>query len=319
MARPVLRKVRVVAAVDRRGASAALRKLEARRDVDLELVSGAARAAASVWRRKAALVIFEVAAREDASPAAGAGAFDAVKALRAEASSANVPVLLLVPPGREDLRAQGFAAGASDVCFGPADRPFEEALLALAGIPLRRHPRRAASIALRSSVDGVAWNEATALNLSVGGAQVRWADDREIPAVGTVLRVEATLADGGAMALFAAVQGGTRAGGASLTRVRFVGLNDAERSRLEAAVAALPGPDEAEPEATPVPGEGPGADGGEEEGSAEAARAAAGGVPRYAIALGVFVALAAAGVAMQWVSGRPLNEPAMVSSPNPSP
>lgn len=294
--------MRVVAAVDRRGASSALRKLDSRRDVDLELVPGAARAAASVWRRKAALVIFEVAEREDASPAAGAGALDAVKALRAESSSATVPVLLLVPAGREDLRAQGFAAGASDVCFAPADRPFEEALLSLAGIPLRRYPRRAASIAVRSSADGVTWSEATAMNLSVGGAQVRWKDGATIPAVGAVLRFEVTL-EGGLMPLFAAVQGGTRAGGSSLTRVRFVGLNDAERARLEAAVAALPGPDETEPESTPVPG----AD--EDDGAPMSARAA-GGVPRYAIAVGVFVVLAVAGMAMQWVSGRPLTEPA---------
>ncbi|HVO32000.1 MAG TPA: PilZ domain-containing protein [bacterium] len=250
-----MKSVRVVAALDRRGISASVARLRARRDVDLELVSGAARAASSVWQRKAALVIFELGASDaDAAPAAGAGALDAIHALRSEPTTAALPILLVVPAGRPDLREQGFKAGASDVCWSGGDpRGFEESLLHLAGIPIRRHPRRPASIPVRIAGDDDTWRAATALNLSAGGLQLKW-DSPEVPVSGKVLKVELEPTK---PAFFAAVQGGTRTGGALLTRLRFVGLSTEERARIDALVAALPGPDEPEPELTPVPDEGP--------------------------------------------------------------
>lgn len=251
------RRVRVIAAIgSRRPAAAALTRLQARRDVELENVAGAARAAASAWQRKPALVIFE-AADEPERPAAGAGAFDAIRALRAEASSRDVPVLVLVPPARADLREQAFRAGASDVCFLLPGLPgFEEALLHLAGIPARRWLRRPAAIdsrvALPDRPDSTRDVEAMALNLSGGGVQLRWAADAgPVPEKGAILRIE--LGRPPKLAVFASVQGGTRAGDACLTRLRFVGLSDDERARLESLVDELPGPGEAEPEPTPLP------------------------------------------------------------------
>ena len=200
-----MRRVRVVAALDRRASSGSVARLRARRDVDLEVVAGAARAASSAWQRRAALVIFELA-EVDAGPSAGAGALDAITALRAEPSTATLPILLLVPEGRAELRDLGFKAGASDVCWiaREGSSGFEEALLHLAGIPLRRQPRRAAAIALRFSHDGSNWRNATALNLSPGGMQIRW-EAGDVPAAGSILRVEldgATLLVAGVAARF---------------------------------------------------------------------------------------------------------------------
>lgn len=251
-----VRRVRVIAAVGHRSpAAAALARLHARRDVDLENVAGAARAAASAWQRKPALVIFEAADEPELRPAAGA--FDAIRALRAEASSRTVPVLVLVPPARADLREQAFAAGASDVCFLLPGLPgFEEALLHLAGIPARRWLRRPAAIDSRVALpdDAGAMREvdAIALNLSGGGVQLRWAADAgPVPEKNAILRIE--LGRPSRLAVHACVQGGTRTHEGCLTRLRFVGLSEDERVRLEAIVDELPGPGEAEPEPTPLP------------------------------------------------------------------
>lgn len=292
-----MKRVRVVAALDRRATGVSIARLRARRDVDLEVVAGAARAASSAWQKRAALVIFELADGET-SANAGAGALDAITALRAEPSTASLPILLLVPEGRVDLRDQGFRAGASDVCWIAAqgNAGFEEALLHLAGIPLRRYARRPASLAVRLSLDGKSWREATALNLSPGGMQIRW-DAPEVPATGTVLRAEVAGA-----AVFAAVQGGTKQAGALVTRLRFVGLAPEERARLDAAVAALPGPEEPEPELTPVPDDGP---------PALPPRRFA--PTRYAWGIAIGAALLATGLAAHLVSRGPLEEPARVS------
>lgn len=252
-------RVRVIAAIgSRRPAAAALVRLEARRDVELETVAGAARAAAAAWRRKPALVIFEVHGEPDARPTAGAGAFDAIQALRAEVTSRAVPVLVLVPSGREDLREQAFGAGASDVCFVAPGLPgFEEALLHLAGIPARRWLRRPAAIesrvALPDETGGTRVVDAMAMNLSGGGVQLKWSaiGERFVPEKGAVLRVE--IGRPARLSVFAAVQGGTSTADGSLTRLRFLGLSEEERTRLEELVGELPGPGEAEPEATPLP------------------------------------------------------------------
>ena len=299
-------RVRVIAAIGaRRPAAVALARLQARRDVELETVAGAARAAAAAWRRKPALVIFEVAG-EPERPAAGAGAFDAIQALRAESASRSIPVLVLVPPDRQDLREQAFAAGASDVCFITAGLPgFEEALLHLAGIPARRWLRRPAAIesrvALPDAGGGTHLVDAMALNLSGGGVQLRWASDpeRAVPEKGAILRVE--IGRPARLSVFATVQGGTRAGDAALTRLRFVGLSEDERARLESLVDELPGPGEAEPEPTPLPADEP------ESPEVPAAR------PRMllwiAAAIVALVVLAAGGVALSKIWDRPVAEP----------
>lgn len=307
-----MRRIRVIASVDRRGVTATLGRLRTRRDIEFELVAGAARAAASAWRKRPALVIFQVTERDD-SPVAGAGAFDAVKALRAEPSSASVPILLLVPFGRTELRVQGFAAGASDVCFLPApsdpsgvreraERAFEESLFHLGGIPLRRHLRRAAAIPVRVSLDKLQWRTATALNLSAGGVQLRWDGEDPAPAVGAVLQVEISPENGAAFALFASVQGGTRVGGATVTRLRFVGVDAAERERLERLVASLPVSQEAEPELTPLPDDELGVAGPPEPRP----------MLRYAIAAGALALVVVAAFAVRWASERPVAEPAVV-------
>jgi len=306
-------RVRVIAAIrTRRPAAAALEKLQQRRDVELENVAGAARAAAAAWRNKPALVIFE-ATDEPERPAAGAGAFDAIRALRSEAASRHIPVLVLAPPDRPDLREQAFAAGASDVCFiAPGLPGFEEALLLLAGIPARRWLRRPAAIESRVSLvaaDGKPVDvDATALNLSGGGVQLTWgADAGAVPEKGAVLRVE--VGRPARLAVFACVQGGTRAGDVCLTRLRFVGLTADERARLEALVDELPGPGEAEPEATPLPPN-----------DTEDAPALPPGMRgrHIAIAAGallVVIALAAAGNNLRERLSGPLPEPAHATAP----
>lgn len=296
------KRVRIIAAIDRRGALPAIDRLRSRRDVDLEVVAGAARAAASAWQRRPALVIFQVSGRDDGG-AAGAGALDAVKALRSEPTSAALPVLVVVPSGRVDLRAAGFAAGASEVCFaGEDDSAFEEALLHLAGLPMRRHRRRAASIAARvlppDESAAAPSRAATALNLSPGGVQIRWEGDVPPPAPGEVLRVELGTPP---LTLFAAVQGGTRLGSGSVTRLRFVGVTPAERAKLDALVESLPGPDEAEPEPTPMPLD-------DDEPSVPE-----GALSRRAITAAVIVAVlllaAVAAASIHLATTRPLSEP----------
>lgn len=307
------RRVRVIAAIRaRRPAAAALEKLQQRRDVELENVAGAARAAAAAWRTKPALVIFE-ATDEPERPAAGAGAFDAIRALRAEASSRQIPVLVLVPPDRADLREQAFAAGASDVCFiAPGLPGFEEALLLLAGIPARRWLRRPAAIDSRVSLpatDGkIVEVDAIALNLSGGGVQLRWpADAGGVPDKGAVIRVE--VGRPARLAVFACVQGGTRAGDVCLTRLRFVGLTADERARLEALVDELPGPGEAEPEATPLPPDDA------DDSPALPPRNRGVRVVAMAVALLALVALVAGANALRERLDQPLPEPAHAAVP----
>ena len=246
-------------------------------------------------------MIFELA-EVDAGPSAGAGALDAITALRAEPSTATLPILLLVPEGRAELRDLGFKAGASDVCWiaREGSSGFEEALLHLAGIPLRRQPRRAAAIALRFSHDGSNWRNATALNLSPGGMQIRW-EAGDVPPTGSVLKVEL-----GGATLYASVLGGTKLDGARVTRLRFVGLSASERAQLESAVAALPGPDEPEPELTPVPDDGP---------PSLAPRRFA--PNRYTWGIAIGATLLVAGVAARFVVRGPLEEPARISAGAP--
>ena len=291
-----MKGVRVIAALDRRGPAAAIARLRARRDVDLEVVSGAARAASSAWQRRAALVIFELGEKE-AGASAGAGALDAIQALRAEPSTVTVPILLMVPEGRVDLRDQGFAAGASDVCWAGQTGAggFEEALLHLAGIPIRRYARRPVTMPVRISLDGSTWRDAVAMNLSPGGVQLRWEGD--VPAPGAVLRVEI---DGSP--LHASVQGGTKVGAGLLTRLRFVGLTAEERTRLDAVVSALPGPDEPEPELTPAPDDPP---------PEPLPRRFA--PSRYSWGIAIGATLLAVGLAAHFVSSGPLEEPARLS------
>lgn len=314
------KRIRVIAAIGpRRPATAravlqaALQRLQQRRDVDLESVPGAARAAASAWRKRPALVIFDASDDSDSRPAGGAGALDAIRALRAEPASRSVPVLVLVPPDRADLRADAFAAGASDVCFLTPSLPgFEEALLHLAGIPARRWLRRPAAIESRVALPDASGTtrdvDATARNLSGGGVQLEWpADAGPVPDKGAVLRLE--IGRPAALAVFAAVQGGTRAGDACLTRLRFVGLSDGERERLEALVGELPGPGEAEPEPTPLPVEDDD-DGIPELPGNSVARTAYAVVALVALALFVLVAN---GIRERMT--RPLPEPRTISGP----